>query len=427
MRGKRIRIRAAASAGEKVLAALLLACLIALAPALHTGRPQTAEAASANMNQEDLDAIERARQQMEEIGKQAEELSREQNRIASQQRSILGDMKVLSDQMSVLEREIGALNKQITDREKRVDILGANIVVKTVEVQTKTGEVNQRREYLDQRLLQIYRDGDISVLDVLFSSASLTDFLTCFDLMEKIVENDMGLLKDLQQAKAELEAQKAELEAQAAELEEEKAGLEGEKGVRQGKRDELNRQWSVQNRMSRELAADIATLEAAEEELLALSRQLEKFIAEIQGKYQQSYMGSGSMAWPVPGWSRISSPYGYRNHPILRTNRFHAGIDIPANSGTPVLAAETGRVIMAQSYGGYGNCVILDHGGGVSTVYGHLVRFNVTQGQLVIKGERIAGVGTTGLSTGNHLHFEIRVNGSTVDPQNHSKYNVKAN
>jgi murein DD-endopeptidase MepM/ murein hydrolase activator NlpD len=365
---------------------------------------------SASMSEEDKLAIKRAEQQMEDISNQAEELAKEQQRIASEQKTVLGEMKQLSNQIGVLEKEIKELDGQIKDREGQIEVLVADIEV-------KSGEVAQRNQYFDERLNQIYRDGDISALDVLFASSSLTDFLTRYDLMQRVVENDIDLLTGLREAKMGLEGQKAALE-------EAKAGLEEEKSARQEKSTDLNRQWSKQRSMSRELEADMALAMEAEDELNALSKKLEKFIADTQAKYKAAYMGSGTLAWPVPGYSRISSYYGYRIHPIYKVNRFHTGIDIPANSGTTVIASETGNVIMATTYGGFGKTVILDHGGGVATQYSHLSSISVSQGQRVYKGDKVGGVGTTGLSTGNHLHFQIMIDGATVDPLSNGKYYV---
>ncbi|MCL2166690.1 MAG: peptidoglycan DD-metalloendopeptidase family protein [Clostridiales bacterium] len=385
---------------------VLIACLVGIALVVY---PILSVASSA-MTEEDRLAIERARQQQEEIDKKVEELAKDQQRIASEQKTVLGEMKVLSGQIGVLEKEMKDLDAQIADKEAQIEVLSSDIEI-------KTEEVNLRNLYFDERLNQIYRDGDMSVLDVLFDSASITDFLTRYDLMQRVVENDIVLLTELREAKAELEAQKAALE-------EIRSGLEAEKIVREDKSAELNRQWSTQNRLSRELQADLALTREAEDELNALSKQLEKFVADIQSKYKEAYMGSGTLAWPTPGNTRITSEYGYRFHPIYKVNRFHTGIDIGAPREAKVIAADSGRVIMATTYGGFGKTVIIDHGGGVATQYSHLNSINVSQGAMVYKGDKVGGVGTTGLSTGNHLHFQIMINGATVDPLHNGQYFV---
>jgi murein DD-endopeptidase MepM/ murein hydrolase activator NlpD len=403
-----------------------MACLLLLAAFPSHGLSASAPVPVEQMSAEDRAAVERALRQQEDINNRVAELAKEQDRISAQQKSVLGEMKRLSGQIAELEKEIAALDAQIVGKEADITEKEEQVTVLTGSIKVKTQEVNEREGHLDQRLNQIYRDGDMSVFDVLFASTSLSDFLTRYDLMERIAQNDMSLLAELRQARVELEAQKLELQKQKTELEMAKVVLEEEKTVVQGKRGELNQQWSSQNRMSKELSTDLALVEEAEEELAALSRQLVKFVTETQEKYRKEYMGSGTMGWPVPGWTNISSPYGMRVHPIYGTPRFHTGIDIPAYSGTRVNAAETGEVIMASMYGGFGNTVILDHGGGVSTQYSHLVSINVTMGQTVLKGEKVGGVGTTGLSTGNHLHFQIMINGATVDPLS-GKYFVSPN
>ena len=399
--------------GGKPLSAKVLAMLLVCMFGLALAPFYDLSATSGVMSEEDKQAIDRAQQQMEDIGSQAEELAREQQRLAAQQKTLLGEMKVLSGQIAELEKEMENLDVQILEKEEDIEYYVASIEVKMEEVE-------ERNHYLNTRLVQIYQDGDLSLLDVLFESTSLTDFLTRFDLLEKVVENDMDLLIGLRDAKAALEAEKLALE-------EARAVLEEEKEIRQEKSKELNQEWSRQSRMSRELAADMERAKEAEDELNALSKQLEKFVAEVQAKYKEAYMGSGNMAWPVPGHTRISSDYGFRIHPIYRVRRFHTGIDIPAPSGTTVIAADTGVVIMATTYGGFGKTVILDHGGGVASQYSHLVSINVSQGQRVEKGVKVGGVGTTGLSTGNHLHFQIMIDGATVDPQRNGKYYVNPN
>jgi murein DD-endopeptidase MepM/ murein hydrolase activator NlpD len=362
------------------------------------------------MSQDDLDKMTQAMEQQDDISRQIKELTDEQDRITAQQKNVLGEIKQLTNLIVGLESEIQDLDGQIASINESVAVLNADIEV-------KTGEVNQRTEYLNHRLTQLYVDGEVSLLDVLFSSTSLTDFLTRYDLMAKVVDNDMDLLSGLKIVRTELEEQKQALE-------ETKARLEEETRIRREKNDDLSQRRSAQNQMAAQLEADLMLAEEAEDELEKLSEQLRKFVAEIQAKYRNAYMGSGTMGWPVPGHSRISSNYGWRNHPILKTNKFHTGIDIPAPQNTPAVACETGKVIMATTYGGFGKTVILDHGGGVASQYSHLYVINVSPGQIVLKGERVGGVGTTGLSTGNHLHFQIMIDGQTVNPLTHSTYFV---
>ena len=126
---------------------------------------------------------------------------------------------------------------------------------------------------------------------------------------------------------------------------------------------------------------------------------------------------NGKLAWPVPSSGKITSYYGYRIHPIYHVNKLHAGIDIGGAAwGAPFVAAEDGTVILARYYGGYGNCVIIDHGGGISTLYAHGSAIYVSEGQKVTRGQNVLAIGSSGTSTGKHAHFEVRVNGSPVDP-----------
>jgi murein DD-endopeptidase MepM/ murein hydrolase activator NlpD len=164
------------------------------------------------------------------------------------------------------------------------------------------------------------------------------------------------------------------------------------------------------------LLKDLKELNRLEDKLLQESKELEKKILALQsnGKYTQ-----GKIGWPVPSSTRITSPYGYRIHPILKTKKLHTGIDIGAKSGSAVLAGNAGKVIFAGYYGGYGYTVIIDHGGKISTLYAHNSKLLVKEGDEVKRGQDIAKIGSTGLSTGPHLHFEVRENGQHKNPMNY--------
>ena len=362
-------------------------------------------------DEDDQKAFSEGMKQLEEYSEKVEQIKKEQNEKTARQKGLNGQIKQKQNEVVSLQEEIRVLDGEIEVAEQAILALEEEITV-------KTGEVNERTDYLNQRLVQVYVEGDISFLYVLFDSASLTDFLTRFDLMGKIVDQDVELLTGLRREKAELDEDKQLLE-------ETKTGLENDKASREEKVKILESQQMDLERKSTQLGNDLKELEAAEDELNELSQQIMRMVAEIQAKHSTIYMGSGTMGWPVASYTRVSSLYGYRLHPILKTQRFHSGIDIAAPKETPALAAETGKVIVASNMGGFGNTVILDHGGGVSSQYSHLNSMSVSVGEFVAKGQKVGGVGTTGLSTGNHLHFQIMVDGKTIDPLGSGDYYVR--
>ena len=160
-------------------------------------------------------------------------------------------------------------------------------------------------------------------------------------------------------------------------------------------------------------------LEDLEAESKALNSEIQRLQAEQAAKNGTSTKAPGAYVWPCPSSRTITSNYGYRVHPVTGAKKLHSGMDIGASYGAAVVAAASGTVIMSKYYGGYGNCIIIDHGGGVSTLYGHMSSLVAKTGQTVSAGETIGKVGSTGVSTGNHLHFEVRINGSTVNPANY--------
>lgn len=157
------------------------------------------------------------------------------------------------------------------------------------------------------------------------------------------------------------------------------------------------------------------------DELEAESEKIAEEIRRLEKSDTTGYQGSGKFKWPTPGYTRITSPYGMRTHPILRTKRMHTGIDIGAPKGANVVAAENGKVIFAGWNNAYGQTVIISHGGNITSMYAHLTSYSVKVGQEVKKGAVIAKVGSTGWSTGPHLHFEVRKNGNTIDPMPYLK------
>lgn len=352
-----------------------------------------------------LSEYEQKLKELEEINEAIAKYENLYNQKKKEERRVLGEIRTLESNIDVLEGHIGSLKKQILNTETLINYTQQDI--------NKTNKlVEERTSYFNKRLNDIYQQGNVSYLEVLLQSTSITDFLTRFDLLEKIAANDVKLLKELEQAREVLEQKKAQLEEKSAQLNSIK-----------GQKEEKQQQLEIQSKQKGVLLKSIQ--EQKEEYIRALDeleesqREIDAFIKEWQAKHQQAYMGSGKMGWPVPGYSRISSPFGYRTHPIFKVRRFHPAIDIPAPAGTPVVASERGKVLYVGVKGGYGKAIILDHGGGFSTQYSHLSAYVVKPGDIVEKGQKIGTVGSTGWSTGPHLDFIVRIGGVPQNPLAH--------
>lgn len=354
-----------------------------------------------------LTDIEKKLQELEEINEAISRYEQMCTQKDKEAKSVLGQIKKLEDNIDVLEKDVDTLKANIQTTQGLLEVARK-------EVEEGTRRVEERTNYFNNRLRGIYLEGRVTFWEVVLQSTSLTDFLTRFDFMQRIAENDTRLLKELNEAKRVLMEKEAELQEKLETL----YDLQQQKESKQ-------KQMELQSRQKGNLLKSIQ--EQKEELLRSLDeldearKKLDQFIREWQESHKEAYMGTGKMGWPVPGHSRISSYFGYRIHPILKTNRFHAGIDIPAPAGTSVRASENGRVVYVGTNGAYGKAIILDHGGEISTQYSHLSAYSVKVGDRVYKGDEIGKVGSTGWSTGPHLDFIIRVKGEPQNPLNYIK------
>jgi len=319
------------------------------------------------------------------------------------------DIIAQSDQ---LEREIDILQTEIYAIDDIIAEADAKISEKEIEIEDVEAEISNQDSRFKECLRAMEENSTISYLEILFTSGSLSELLINIETINEITAHDMAIIDEMTNLRDEVVKAKESIELQREEQ-------QVAKNIATEKQSELEVKITEKEAMAKALEEDIENYKKMYEEA---RRQEEELKASLDYSSEGSeYLGTGEFCWPAPSYTRISSPYGYRIHPIYKTKKFHSGVDLAAPGGSNILAADDGKVISAGWNGGYGNCVVVDHGNGISTLYGHASKLCVSKGQTVTKGSVIAKVGTTGASTGNHLHFEVLINGKTTDPMKYIK------
>ena len=313
----------------------------------------------------------------------------------------------LMAEISVIERDIYAAQVEINIL--TVDLNATKEKIKTAldELAELQGKMDKQNAALMGRLRAMYKQGDIGLISVLLGSSNMTELITNVEMMKMIYEADADLMEKLGEQYAVVDAKKNELIAL-------RTDLEGQQAVLNEKKSELDKKMAEAESKKKQIEKDNATLEAM---LDAMNREADALKSEIlRLQSSGSYVG-GVMGWPSRASTRITDPFGMRLHPFYGYYKLHTGIDIGAGKRTDILAAADGTVIKTViSDHGYGNYVMIDHGGGIVTLYAHASALLVKKGQKVRRGEVIALVGSSGMSTGPHIHFEVRVNGVYKDP-----------
>lgn len=351
------------------------------------------------------DEIDDARNQLQDVGQKINAQQSKLNSAKKQENTIMGQIQSIEKNIIQKENEIKTL-------EDKIEYLQTNIAVTEENIELAEADLQEKNQQLSDRLVYIYEKGDLTYLEVLLSATDLKDFLTRYDLLNMIVEQDIALIESINQQKKTLELNKSELEVQKNEL---LYAQDSEKS----KREELSDQKQDKKKILTSVQQEKAQYEKALKELEQTSKELETLIRRIQAGTSGEQQGTGVFTWPAPGYSTITSPYGMRYHPILKYNKKHTGVDIGAPSGANIVAADSGTVIQTGWMGGYGQVVVIDHGGGISTLYAHMSTIIAANGASVTKGETIGKVGSTGWSTGPHLHFEVRINGVDTNPMSY--------
>jgi len=318
-------------------------------------------------------------------------------------------------QLDSINSSLDAVQAEITRLYDELAVAEENLAKQQEEYDRIKAELEQSQADLQTRVSAIYKNGDISYLDVLFSSENIEDFISGFIFLSKIVEQDQKIIDSIQENKVLAEEKLNELEQTRNEI----LALQQQKEAEEA---EYAKQAESKVALIDQLESEQAALEKEIDEMAAQSGSIASEINSYFSTLSTSdpgytYTGSGIFTWPLSISGTLTSNYGYRIHPISGKRKMHTGLDIAAPAGTPVLAAESGTVIAVKNLStGYGHHVIISHGSSIATLYAHMSSINVSVGQSVSRGQQIGGVGTTGASTGNHLHFEVRVNGSHVSP-----------
>ena len=329
--------------------------------------------------------------------------------IQKQQEQIKAIAKPAQSRLDALRRNVRATDAQIQDNEKKIRQARTQLQTLGAKLQDLEYDLNKKREATSARLRYLQRQQLQRWWITLLSSRDLNQFADRRRQIERIYNSDRKLLVDLTQKSDRVEKQRNQVVAQRNEIElltqklkYQKSNIEAEVVAQQNAVDRLK--------------SDRQALTQAEDRLVEDSRRLSQIILAKVQPYEGLVIppGTGQLMYPTIG--PVTSNFGWRTHPILGTERFHSGIDFGADYGSLVYASDRGRVIYADWYGGYGNAVIIDHGNGMTTLYGHCSELYVKDGDVVEKGQPISAVGSTGFSTGPHLHFELRANGEPIDP-----------
>lgn len=344
-----------------------------------------------------------------ELKEQRDELQNQIQESTEEKQEIQEELSQNLEQIQKIDENIAKTQSTLDDLNDSIGELEGNVAKIKEELEKANKKFENQKKLLDERLVAMYESGTTNYLDVVLSSSSITDFLSSYYLITEITNYDMEFLEEVDNQRKEIENKKLELESEQKLLEKQKQTQVKTKAVLENSKIMRENYISKLSDEERALQEQIDTYNAQVEEIEKEIKSLA--IANIG----EDYIG-GVIGWPIKDHYTITSKYGMRTHPITGVYKLHTGIDISATTGTEFLAVADGVVVKACYNAAYGNMVIIDHGGGVQTLYAHGSEIVATVGQTVLKGDCVLKVGSTGYSTGPHAHFEIRINGNTVNP-----------
>ena len=399
---------------ESKILTIIIICLVLLSFSINVfSNNEITNSQANNVTNSELNTIGNVEANNMTLQDQKNELDNKLNESNIRLEYVQSEISASLQKVQELNDSIAEYEKKYSDIQNQINSLEQEIANTDAELVTIEAEYERKDKLLKKRVVAMYEDGDATYLDVLLSSRSLIEFLSNYYMLEQIIELDNNMLDELEKQKNTIEKKKAEQEQKKIDLRVAKA-KEGQMQIL------MQNQKMLQENYAAKLTNEEKELHDKIEAYKAEQAEIERLIQEAiqwSGNLAIQYKG-GVMIWPVGiEGTYITSSYGNRLHPVQGVNRYHDGIDIGnAGFGAPVVAAADGFVTYAGVMGGYGNCVMINHGDGIITLYGHGQEIKTTLGASVKQGDVIMTVGSTGVSTGPHLHFEVRKYGVPVDP-----------
>lgn len=394
------------------------AAVLVIGTAFWTGSNETSaqELTSESIKQKESQ-IEEAEKEKQELQDSLTDLKKVKEELENSKNDLTKYVQELDNNLASIEKKIEELKQLITDKE-------AEIAETEKALEEALKKEQEQYEAMKVRIKFMYERSDSFYLETIFSAESFGDILNRADYIEQLSAYDRKMLDEYALNSQMIQLYKEELEAEKQILDEAKAGVDAEQAALEDLIVEKEQQITAYQSDITNKEAAIKEYEADIEAQNEVIFALEKAVAEERARLLAenatviTYDG-GMFAWPAPSYKRISSDYGTRMHPTLGVEKFHNGVDMAAPSGTPILAAYDGKVVAAAYNASMGNYVMIDHGDELYTIYMHASSLYVSKGETVAKGQEIAAVGSTGRSTGPHLHFGVRLNGSYVSPWNY--------
>ena len=347
---------------------------------------------------------------------QAESQAR-QEELKEQLAGVKEDQAAAQQKRQLLQQQLEAINAELDSIDAQISYYDGEIAQKEAERREAEAKEQAQYELFCERVRAMEEEGTVSYWSILFNAENFSDMLDRLADIDAVMDYDNQVMEELTAARQELERLQAELESARAEEQAAKDQQEAKKAEQQAKVAEAQKLLDQINADAAELNRQLDDEMEGAAEIQAEIARKQKQLEEERRQNNVTIDSETNYLWPLPGYYRLTSLFGYRIHPITGKAHSHTGIDIPAPGGTPIQACKSGQVVTSAYHYSYGNYVVIDHGNGNSTLYAHMSSRAVSEGQMVSQGQTIGAVGDTGNTSGPHLHYEVRRNGQRTDPE----------